>query len=51
VEHSSFIELFKKLCPGYILPSRDKLTGVILSHLAIKIENKIDSILVQRIQH
>jgi hypothetical protein len=45
VEHPFFMELFKRLCPGYILPSREKLSGIILSHMAVKIENKIDSIL------
>ena len=44
VEHPFFIEMFKKACPGYTLPSRDKLSGIMLSHLAVKIEDKIDTI-------
>jgi hypothetical protein len=45
VEHPFFVEMFKKACPGYILPSRDKLSGIMLSHLTVKIEDKIDAIL------
>lgn len=45
VEHPFFVEMFKKACPGYILPSRDKLSGIMLSHMAVKIEDKIDAIL------
>uniref|UniRef100_U9SM53 DUF659 domain-containing protein n=1 Tax=Rhizophagus irregularis (strain DAOM 181602 / DAOM 197198 / MUCL 43194) TaxID=747089 RepID=U9SM53_RHIID len=44
VEHPFFIEMFKKACPGYTLPSCDKLSGIMLSHLAVKIEDKIDTI-------
>ena len=38
VEHPFFIEMFKKTCPGYILPSREKLSGIILSHMTVRIE-------------
>ncbi|EXX50629.1 hypothetical protein RirG_269100 [Rhizophagus irregularis DAOM 197198w] len=44
VEHPFFIEMFKKACPSYTLPSRDILSGIMLSHLAVKIEDKIDTI-------
>ncbi|RGB40907.1 hypothetical protein C1646_752786 [Rhizophagus diaphanus] len=44
VKHPFFIEMFKKACSSYTLPSRDKLSGIILSHLAIKFEDKIDTI-------
>ncbi|EXX50625.1 hypothetical protein RirG_269060 [Rhizophagus irregularis DAOM 197198w] len=44
VEHPFFIEMFKKACPGYTLPSCDKLSGIMLSHLAVKIEDKINTI-------
>jgi hypothetical protein len=36
--------MFKKTCPGYVLPSRDKLSGIVLSHMTVRIENKIDAI-------
>jgi hypothetical protein len=45
VEHPFFVEMFKKACPSYILPFHNKLSGIILSHLAVKIEDKIDAIL------
>ena len=44
VEHPFFVEMFKKTCPGYVLPSRDKLSGIMLSHMTVRIENKIDAI-------
>jgi hypothetical protein len=36
--------MFKKPCPGYILPSHNKLSGIMLSHMVVKIEDKIDAI-------
>ncbi|RGB32743.1 hypothetical protein C1646_762553 [Rhizophagus diaphanus] len=44
VKHLFFIEMFKKACPSYTLPFCDKLSGIMLSYLAVKIENKIDTI-------
>ncbi|PKK43721.1 hypothetical protein RhiirC2_804215 [Rhizophagus irregularis] len=30
VDHLFFIEMFKKACPSYTLPSHDKLSGIML---------------------
>lgn len=44
VEHPFFIGLVRKLRPGYTLPSRDKLAGIMLSHAVIRVENKVKAI-------
>jgi hypothetical protein len=41
VEQPFFVEMFKKACPGYILSSRDKLLGIMLSYVAVKIKDKL----------
>ena len=45
VEHPFFMDLIRKLRPGYKLPSRNKLAEIMLSHAVIRIENKIMNIL------
>lgn len=45
VEHPFFVDLIRKLRPGYQLPSRDKLAGIMLSHAVVRIENRITAIL------
>jgi len=44
IGHPFFIDLIKKLHPGYNLPSREKLVEIMLSHAVIRIEDKVDAI-------
>uniref|UniRef100_U9UAC4 BED-type domain-containing protein n=1 Tax=Rhizophagus irregularis (strain DAOM 181602 / DAOM 197198 / MUCL 43194) TaxID=747089 RepID=U9UAC4_RHIID len=45
VKNLFFVDLIIKLQPGYKLPSRKKLAGIMLSHAVVKIEDQVNSIL------
>ncbi|GBB84292.1 hypothetical protein RclHR1_09910008 [Rhizophagus clarus] len=45
VENPFFVDLIRKLQPGYKLPSREKLAGIMLSHAVVRIEDQVNSIL------
>ncbi|PKK68795.1 hypothetical protein RhiirC2_781820 [Rhizophagus irregularis] len=45
VENPFFVDLIRKLQPGYKLPSHEKLAGIMLSHAVVRIEDQVNSIL------
>ncbi|GBC13351.2 ribonuclease H-like domain-containing protein [Rhizophagus irregularis DAOM 181602=DAOM 197198] len=45
VENPFFVDLIRKLQPGYKLPSREKLAGIMFSHAVVRIEDQVNSIL------
>ncbi|GES77347.1 hypothetical protein GLOIN_2v1481073 [Rhizophagus clarus] len=45
IEHLFFMDLIRKLQSGYKLSSCDKLAGIMLLHVIVKIKNQVESVL------